>query len=274
VRSFDKQAVFNQLAQQNYQIPVDLLFPYTAGNPHLANALAEHIDSWSKAGSERIDRAWIERHQGPLSQIMRAGEQQMLESVPEALLPILDAISPLRFYRLEALRSMLVAQGLESPDRPDGYYLNILRGLDQKTEIVWWDRKRRAYVTSIVIRQLIGRRQLIEDPSAYISRQQRAIEMYWALVREYPKASEDFIGEIWFHLGSLQMATHDIQGLRKKVFEALAFARDNLNRDRLLVVQQIFDERDPDRELLDLLPDNLRRELVKELDRLVNEKTD
>lgn len=272
VLPFDKQDVIKQLAQQEYQIPVDLFFPYTAGNPHLVDAIAHHIASWQKgAEGGALDQAWFDRHQSSLLQILRASEAQLLENIPSGLMHVLEAVSPLRFYRLEALRYMLLAQRIEPEGQSDGYYLNMLRALDQY-EIMWWDRHRRAYVTNQIVRQLMGQRQLLEDREKYAATHREAFQMYWNWVREYPRASEDFIGEILFHLACLYIADGDISELRSKAQTALLFAHEHLNPDRLLVVQMQLSDSKNDHELHDLLPEDVRNNLIQELDRLQAKK--
>jgi AAA domain len=272
IEPFDKQAVSRQLERHKYQIPVELFFPYTAGNPHLVDAIAHHIARWQiDTESGGLNQAWFDRHQNGLLQILRASEAQLLENVSTVLLPILDAVSLLRFYRIEALRYMLVTQGIEPENRPDAYYLNLLRALDQY-EVMWWDRARRAYVTSQVIRQLIGQRQLLENREQYIVKHREAVQMYWNWVREYPKASEDFIGEILFHLACLYSADGDINELRSEAQAALRFAHKHLNPDRLLVVQMQLNDSKNDHELHDLLPEDVRNDLIRELDRLQAKK--
>jgi hypothetical protein len=267
---FDKETVDSQIQRSDYQIPVDLLFPYTAGNPHLVNAIAQHIVSWS-GGTEQIglDKGWFDQHQNDLLHILRASEAQLLEHVPPKLLAVLDAVSPLRFYRLEALRLMLNNPTDQGSQKPDGYYLSILRTLDQQTDLVWWDRDRRAYVTSQVIRQLVGRRQLLESRAAYMERHRRALDMYWEWVHTYPETSEDFVVEIWFHLASIYLANADLKELHTQAIKVLEFVNPYLNLDHFLILPE---QLRTDRELRDLLPLDLYAALTRELEQLISSK--
>ena len=275
VRPFDKQAVIRQIERYRYDIPIDLLFPYTAGSPQLVDTIAQQILAWMDgAEGTQLDQAWFDQHGSGLLSILRASEAQLLEEVPKDLRSVLDAVSPLRFYRLEALRFMLTRSGTRPEEHSEGYYLGILRALDQQTEFVWWDREHRAYVTSQVVRQLMCRRQLLEDRSEYAVRQDHAIAMYWSWVREYPEASENFIVELWFHLASLYLADRDRDYLWSESKKVLLFACKHLNSDRLLVIQKQLGERENDRELHDLLPEALHAELIYDLERLLNEKAD
>jgi hypothetical protein len=271
VAPFDKKAVTKQLARHDRRIPVDLFFPYTAGNPHLVDAIARHIVSWTGGDQEvDLDQGWFDDRRMPLLQILRASEAYLLDHIPASLLQVLDAVSPLRSYRLEALRCMLTGQEGADERRTDGHYLNILRALDQETEVVWWDRERRAYVTSAVVRRLIGRRQLLDRPEDYANRHRRALEMYQGWVDDYPEASEDFILEIWFHLASLYQQDHNYGRLRDQAKAALHFARSHLSTDRFMILPKQLEQ---DGELDILLPTDLRHELLQELDQLLNDKT-
>jgi hypothetical protein len=264
IGAFDEETVIKQIRKHAYDVPVELVFPYTGGNPLLVDALAQHIVEWNTgAAGNQLNRAWLDERQSGVLQILRASEAQLLENVPTALLNVLYAVSPLRLYRLEALRYMLTKAETEPADRAEGYYLNLLRALDQQTDVVWWDRARRAYVTSQDVRQIVNRRQLLDDPDVYIARHNQALEMYWGWVQEYPEASEDFILEIWFHLASRYLVDTDAGDLRSEILRALDFARTRLKPDRFMILPQ---QLRGDRELLDLLPDELLGELLGKLE--------
>lgn len=267
VRAFDRSAVIKQINQRDYRIPVDLLFPYTAGNPHLVDAIAQNVLAWTK-GVEP-DRASLDHHRDGLLQILRVYEEQLLENVSPDLQRVLCVVSPLRFYRLEALRFMLTKQNTVTEIQPDGYYLQLLYALDQQTEVVWWSRERRAYTTDEMVRRVVNRRQLLEDSADYATRHRQALEMYWHWAQEHPEASEDFIVEIWFHLASLYLADSDLPRLRSETERALDFAREKLTAERLLILQK---QLQGDKELLDLLPDDLPNELVQRLEQSLNRK--
>jgi len=263
VGAFDEETVSKQIHQHAYDVPVELIFPYTGGNPLLVDALAQHIVEWKRGvAGEDLNHAWLDQRQGGILQILRASEAKLLENVPTALLSVLYAVSPLRFYRLEALRYMLIRSEIESADRAEGYYLNLLHALDQQTDVVWWNRERRAYVTSQDVRQIVNRRQLLEDPDVYVGRHTQACDMYWGWVKEYPEASEDFILEIWFHLASRYLADSNADVLHTETMRALEFARTHLKKDRFIILPE---QLRGDRELLDLLPDDLRGELMSAL---------
>ena len=268
VQPFDQQSVRKQLEQAEYQIPVDLFFPYTAGNPLLADTIAQHIVAWTKdVDDTEINQGWFGRHQDMIVRVLWASEEQLLENVPSRLRCILDMVSPLRFYRLEALRFMLAKSGTKPEEHTEGYYLNILRALDQQTEVVWWDHEHRAYVTSQVVRQLMNRRRLLEDQEDYARRHRDAIAMYWDWIREYPEASEDFIVEVWFHLASLYLAEGNTDHLGLEVKKVLRFAHKHLNSDRFMILPE---QLAGDYELLELLPKGLYNELLEDLEQLLN----
>lgn len=267
VRAFDKSGVTKQITQRDYHIPVDLIYPFTAGNPHLVDAIAQNILSWTK-GAEP-DQATIDQYQDGLLQILRAYEDQLLDHVPAELRPVLNIISPLRFYRMESLRSMLTKQEPGVTPQPDLYYLNILRALDQQTEVVWWDRERRAYATNEIVRQVINRRWLLADSENYAVQHRQVVELYWGWARDYPEASEDLVLEIWFHLANLYLVHRNPARLRSEIDEAFDFAQAYLTSDRLLI---LLKQLEGDHELLDLLPDDLQAHLVQALEQSLDNK--
>jgi hypothetical protein len=260
MRPFDKQMMTRQLNQYQYSIPADSLFPFTGGNPHLIDVIAQQVTVWIKQGpSPVLDPAWFAHHQQDLLQIVYESELQLLKNVPTGLRPILDTVSPLRFYRSEALRAMLTVREVGALRQSEAYYLNILHVLDQDTELVWWDRTRRAYTMSEVVRRIINCRHLLENAYDYATRHHRALMMYWGWVNQYPEISEDFIVEIWFHLACLYSANSDIERLRTEAQHTLAFARAHLNANRLLNLENQL-QKDPD--LLELLSQTLLMELL------------
>lgn len=266
IHPFSKEDVLKQVASRHYRLPVNLLYPYTAGNPHLVEAIARNFETWADINEQaQYDQAWLDSHHSSLLAILRPSKERLLEYVSPALRQVLEAISPLRFYRLEALRYMLVAQDQASATDPDGYFLGLVRELDAKTEVAWWDREHRAYITSEDVRQIMNRVQLLADPSLYTTRHQLALQMYRKWAEEYPPASEEFVLEIWFHSASLYLADRNLERTRAEIVNALAFAGE-LNSDRLMVLQKQFEA---DTELAELLPDPLQEELTMRVGELL-----
>ncbi len=258
IRPFSKDQVVKQIEQQDYQVPVDLLFSYTAGNPLLVDAITNNIGTLTKG--KGADEKWLGKHKDDLlSPILQTYEEHLLENVPVHLREVLEAVSQLRSYRLEALRFMLATQNTQAETRSEGYYLSLLRDLEQQTEVVWWSHGRRAYETDSTIRRVMNRRLLLQDKEEYIKRHRQALEMYWNWARDYPEASEDFIIEIWFHLASLYQADEDQSTLQTETKQALRFAQKSLTSDRRLVLHNQLEK--GDLELIELLPDNLHRTL-------------
>lgn len=263
IAPLQKDDVRVQLAKSHYDgIPVDWLYAHTGGNPHLVDVLARYIIDWSSnQDAPEFEPIW-KRHRHQLIQILRLAEDSQIEGIhDEELRAALYAVAVLRFYRLEALRFMYAKQEPNRQQEAEVYYLTLLRRLDQETDVVWWNRDRRAYVTSEVVRQVINRRRLLDNDKDFVCYHEYAYEMYWEWVREYPQASEDFIIEICFHLGNIYLAKPDGEELHDKILEALNFAKEQLNRDRLIILQNAFDEQMGDRELRDLLPEPLVIEL-------------
>lgn len=269
ISPFDKQAVREQIGQNQFPIHplVDKLFPYTVGNPHLVDTLARHIVQWSRVPeATEVNPAWfVEPHEG-LLQVLRTSEDQMLENIPADLRPVFEALAPLRFFRLEALRAILIAHEQPTERRSDGYYLNLLRAIEQ-TEVVWWERARRAYVTSEIIRKLMNRRQRLEEPTTYARQHQQAVDMYWEWVEACPEACEDFVLEIWFHLTCLMEMDDDRARLRNQAHAVLQRVGPHLDSEHLLIFQNQLAS---DRELLDMLPDNLHTELSAAIEDWLN----
>lgn len=269
-----KDGIAEQLERSEYpRIPVDWLYPYTGGNPQLVDVIAQHVMKWvGDVKNVQIQQALLEKHQADLLQILRFAEDDHLGNVLPDLKKPLYAVIPLRLYRLEALRFMLTRQTPSVQEQPEVYYLSLLRRLDQDTEVVWWDRGRRAYVTDKTVRQIINRRQLLENSKDFATYHRRAFEMYWQWVEEYPQASEDFILEIWFHLSHIYLAEQNLSYLWSEARKALQFAQ-KLKSDRLIILLKLLEEKDGDRELLDLLPEDLRDELAHKLELLLADRT-
>lgn len=269
IKSFSKDAVFNQITRADYSLGrevVEQVFPYTAGNPQLVDAIARHIRAWFESGeASKVDRFWIKRHRAALNSILDSSLTQLLERTPPRLLTYLEAVAPLRFYRLEALRNMLAEYG--DGRHADGHYHQILRDLDQQTEVVWWERERRAYVTSDVVRQVMSRRQLLADRELYQRRHNVALQMYRRMVNTFPQASEEFIIEILFHLACLFLDHGDVDLLKQQSLEQLAFADQYLNLERLDILQQ---QLAGDREIFDLVPAQVHELLSQRLSSLIS----
>ncbi len=273
VQPFNSELAAKQIQKADYPFPIDtdVVFPYTAGSPYLVDRLARSISLWSSQETdEAFDREWLARHhKDDLLQILQNTENEMLERVPQKLRAVLSILSPLRFYRLEALKFMLIQENANSKQKSDGYYLGILRDLEQKTEVVWWDRKQRAYVTSTVIRKLVNKKLLLEGEGAeYIKQHTHALKMYWSWAKKYPEASEDFVLEILFHLASLWNESVDNQELVEEAKRSLEFAYKHLSIERLLILHK---QMEGDKELLDLLPKSLHIELVERNGTVLNQ---
>lgn len=272
IRPFDKEDVLKQVENRKVSIPVELLYPYTAGNPHLVDALVQYIQEQTRgSGKPRIDKSWINHHKQGILEVLQVIEKELTKGVSQRLKQPLLAVAPLRFYRLEAMRYMLAMQKPEFEAQPDSLFLQFLRDLDQETEIVWWDRGRRAYVTSEVVRRLLNRVRYLEATQEYISAHSHALRMYSQWMSESPKTSDEFIIEILFHHASICELKKDVQCLREETAKALEFARDNLNTERILVLQKQIEG---DSELLELYSDELREELLDTVENLLNSRVE
>ncbi len=259
---FSKESVKRLLEKRNYNIDADILLPLTAGNPRLIYELGSELQEMSRG--ETVNQAFIKQHNEPIALILERYQQDLLKNIPEELYPYLCAIIPLRAYRMEALRFMLNEASKEDAyqEWTDGDYLRILRNLDQ-TEIVWWNRDRRAYTTDYIARRIINQRQLLADPEVFIQWHQRAVSLYLQWAAEYPTTSEDFILEAWFHLANIWQAKPQDDTIIQQFSETLDIAKQ-LTTDRKLVIQEQLDPHDKDteydNELYDLLPGDWQRQ--------------
>lgn len=268
IKPFDKQGVNKQLARLDDSISADILYPYTAGNPQFVDAFARHIQLWKeKTETPVIDQEWINEHNNSLLKVLQLSKKELTQSVPTRLYqPFLSVIS-LRYYRLEAMRYMMTKQNQDFQSKPDSLYLQFVRDLAQETEIVWWDRARRAYVTSQVARKLINQTRYLEAPKEYMLFHNYALEMYWQWAQETPKTSDEFIIEILYHHAIICEVEKDINCLREQTAEVLKFTGDSLTTERILVLRNQIER---DNELLELYSDEFRDELLGKLEELLN----
>lgn len=269
IRPFDKRDVMRQVENRNISIPAELLYPYTAGNPHIVDTFVKHIKLWTKKSEKKnIDEKWIEKHNKGFLRVLQLSEEELIKDIPDRLKQPLIAISPLRFFRLEAMRKMLSSKNEKFTSEPEGYFLQLVRDLDQDTEIVWWDREKRAYVTSEVVRKLVNQKKLLEAPPDYLRSHDQAFKMYRQWAEDSPKTSDEFIIEMLFHQASICQATKDISCLRSKTNEILDFARaNNLSTDRRLA---FFNQIKGDNEILDLFPNGEREDLLRKVESMLN----
>ena len=268
---FPKSSVEKLLRNRHYNIPLDLFFPYTAGSPHLVDVLGQLLIH-QRRHKKLADQIWLQQQNELLRPVLVAYQQYLLKEVPADLHNFLQAVAPLRSYRLEALRFMI-----EEPNgavASDGHYMRKLRELDQKTTIVWWSREHKAYITDDIVRRVVNYKQLLVDRAAYERQHQRAIDMYWRWARKYSETSEDFLIEIWFHAACLYQFHHDSHKLQEEIENTLGFAREFLQLDRFIILKQQIDnkQRQFDYELCDLLPESTYRYLTKELEHIQNKK--
>lgn len=258
---FSKESVKWLLEKRNYNIDADILLPFTAGNPRLVDELGSELQKMSRG--ETVNQAFIRQNNKPIASILQRYQEDLLKNVPAHLHSYLYAIIPLRAYRMEALRFMLNEADQDwYQEWTDGDYLRTLRELDQ-TEIVWWNRDRRAYTTDYIARRIINQRQLLQDPNIFVQWHQRAFSLYTQWAEEHPTTSEDFILEAWFHLANIWQAKPQDATIIQQFSGTLDIARQ-LTIDRKLVIQEQLEPHDKDTEydseLFDLLPGDWHRQ--------------
>ena len=251
LQPFDKDMALKQIERGEYGVPFDLsaFYAFTAGSPLLLDKFAQEIADWALPQAAIAGREALARNQEQLLTFLRISEHDILGDATEWL-PVLNLLSPLRFYRTEALRFMM--RELDAEEHPEIYYLDILRELDREADVVWWDRSQRAYVTSPIVRRLMNRRHCL-DPSRcerYVEQHRSAYGMYVGWIQQYPLTSEDYICELWFHLASVYLAHQDPAQLQQEL-QATAGLIDALRLDSRHALQKQFAQ---DRELQDLLP--------------------
>lgn len=266
LKGFTKEDIREQISRiTKHSVDIDDIYKWSATSPLIAKELLK--ESEQKLGKDFITAETWEQHQSEiLPPVYQAAVRYLFEGISDRLIEVLKAVSALRYYRLEGVRHMLKLQNKE--EQPYNYYLKLIRALEQETEYVWWNRERRAYTTSRIVRALLNQKQLLDNPDLFIQQHQQAIKMYEGWVHEYPEASEDFILEIWFHRTNIYSVTKDIKTLTQKLEEELRFALDNLSFDR---ANTLFNQFKTDPELQELLPDSLFYTLNNRLENALGE---
>jgi hypothetical protein len=253
LQPFDKQTALIQIERGGYQMPIGLetFYAYTAGSPLLLDKFAHEIAGWKvTAKNNRAQYEALGRHQRDLLALLHLSELDIIGRATNWL-PLLNVLSPLRFFRLEAVRYMM--QEVDPTEHPDTYYLGMLRDLDRNADFIWWDRERRAYVASPIVRRVMNRRHCLDESrrERYVGQHRRAFGMYRQWIKQFPRTCEDYLSELWFHLASIHLAIQDQAQLQQSIQSTLALL-DMLRPAGLHALQQQFEA---DRELHDLLPD-------------------
>ncbi len=245
----DIREQINRLSDQS--INVNEIYKWSATSPLIAKALL--VKSEQQFGDQQFTTTVWKQHQSEiLPPVYQLAIEYLFEGISKSLIEVLKAVATLRYYRLEGVQYMLKLQGEE--ERPVNYYLKLIRALEQDTEYVWWNRERRAYTTSRIVRSLLTQNLQLSDHDLYVQKHQQAIEMYKGWIDEYPDASEDFILEIWFHRASIHTVEEDVETLEQKLKNELDFALENLSYDRANTLSK---QLETDTELQELLPEPL-----------------
>lgn len=270
VRAFDKDEVQQHIKQRHYPIDPELLYRYTAGNPSLIDA----IGKLAQKSMEQVitDDAWFKDNQEPIGKILENYEERLLANVPYRLKPYLQMVAALRFYRLEALLYMK-SKRERGIQQPVGHYLNVLNQLDRQTEVVWWQRGHKAFVTDDMVRRVMNIRLLLTDEECFKEQHTQALTMYAEWIGENPESSEDFIIEMWYHQASLYLIHQDEALLRHSVQKYLDLACRKFNLDGLLVICRYLHADDhaaggddeQEIELVNLLPNDLYNDMIEQI---------
>lgn len=257
LKPFSKDSVEKLLHDRAYNVPVDTIFPLTAGNPRLVDELGRELLKISLGSI--VDSRFIQQHNEIIIAILQQYKLDLLKNIPETLHHYLCAVMPLRAYRMEALRFMLhKVNANKYQEWANGDYLRVLRELDQ-TEIVWWNRERRAYTTDPVARRIINQHMQLDDQDTFIQWHHNAFALYLEWANQHKATSEEYILEAWFHLANIWQVQPNTPELEIEFKQTVEIAK-LLTVDRKLVIQEQLESHDKDteydNELYDLLPSN------------------
>lgn len=258
LKPWSEEEIETIIEQRGYNFLPEVGLNYLGGSPGLLDRYGSkltrlHITSKSLV----LDPS----RKSALLDILQQSEISLLEHVNDNLRKVILEIFPLRFYRTEALRKMVPSQRASSEDD----YLKLVRNLAQNTELVWWDRDQRAYVTSEVVRRVINNHAFEREPAEFQKKHQVAYEMYGDWVNNSPATSENFIIEMWYHLGNMNLVRSNTKQLLTDAGAILTRVETELKPDRLLVLEeQLKEGRDP--ELHELLSEEIRKALSEQVD--------
>lgn len=160
-----------------------------------------------------------------------------LSQLSEIFVEMVTAVLPLRSYRTQALRKMLVGTANYYGDISDVFLLRTLRKLDKQSHLVWWDDQQNAYVTALAARKILNRRLQIEEPTKFLKLHTFALEMYREWANEYKTSLPAYFPELLFHEATIHKAknlvpdnTIELAGYITMVDEMSIDNRDILHR--------------------------------------------
>jgi hypothetical protein len=176
-------------------------------------------------------------------------------------------MAPLRFFRVEALRTMLESDPSDEKKYMDVRLLQILRRLESDTDVVRWDNGRNAYVTASVVRKVMNQVNRMEDEAQFQQSHQRALEMYWDLADRYPENSPVYLAEIFFHQAMLDRLQKTSTEQQANLQHILARANELAVDQRMILPKRI----EGDVELEELLSKEMYQDIKRQLEALLPE---
>ena len=278
LRAFDHNQIIALVSRLNERldtaIPVESIYPFTAGSPYLAIELVRYLQSDAQADS--IAPFWFteKAHKEDLVKIFDDYQMSFSRQLTGEEANLVYTVSTLRFYRIGALRFMLKQINAPTP-REESDLLRKLQEIDLKTDIVRWERGLRSYVTDNTARRVLNLLMLLREPESFIEAHERALTWYWSQAEKFKGSCESSILEIWFHAASqFQAQKLTVQQdsekdalviLKEQIDKALSFAKKHLHLDHFMV---LLLQTDP--ELHELLPQDVYSDLQDKLTQFIS----
>lgn len=268
VEAFKETDIQKQLSKIDIAVSDALaaqLFALSGGNPQLIYQISDFIQRQTERTPELAD---VDIYQNQLREILTNYKTNVLSDIGEAReqkLAQLEALSVLRFYRTEALRYMLHVNQLKPSQPADVQLLSILRQLDETTEIVWWEDSKNGYITAPVLRKVINQLWRLEDEKLFIARHQRALDLYWQWVEQYPENRPIYLVEICYHQASIDQAQKPGVSALSNLEKILETAQ-RLEVDKRLILPEKLKKDD---ELQQLLSPATFQELIEQIEAIM-----
>jgi hypothetical protein len=181
------------------------------GNPKLVTAVYHHF---RQLGDKDIGSQWRpdpdEAFTQALSSILQGYQEDILQGITQEQRQYLAALTPLRFYRTQAVAFMLPRR----LQQPELILFRKLQDMAEETDVVWWDDSKNGYVTALVLRQVMNLILYLTNREQYIEQHEQAMKLYWQWANKYPENSAIYLTEICFHQAMLdQIAESPVSSL-------------------------------------------------------------
>lgn len=263
VTAFSMVQVKEQLELSGYPLPANWLYPITGGNPQWVDVYARRLRQLAQDEKSLVDENWLNQHRPDLTPLARAVVEQIEEQVSQTLRPALQAVWPLRYYMPDTLRFMLTESKLVEEIPTAFECWRWLQKIQVDSDVVWWDDRRKAYVTSDSARRLMNGRWLLEQPETYLLGHRRALNWFWEAAKNHAKQSASDMIEILFHSGSIYQVEGDQANLLENAQKVCTFIQSHLAEqlDQCIILQQALapDKGKGDEELLEIMPEAVQK---------------